>query len=131
MNQPGRGLLIFDLDGTLFRTDICSVRALESVFRDRGLGAPPGDEWIGLFGRPGDRGGDEAKNRRGEESEGSSLLFAYRLFDWATEGRGAGGGRCRHLLRGGVAGGGVDSAVGFRLLNVVLRAPGGGPACRG
>ncbi len=52
MSTPRRGLVIFDLDGTLFRTDICSVRALEAVFRDHGLGAPAKDEWIGLFGRP-------------------------------------------------------------------------------
>jgi phosphoglycolate phosphatase len=52
MGEPKRGLLIFDLDGTLFRTDICSVRALESVFHDHALGSPPTDEWIGLFGQP-------------------------------------------------------------------------------
>jgi phosphoglycolate phosphatase len=52
MSHPRRGLLIFDLDGTLFRTDICSVRALQSVFRDHGLAAPPTDEWVDCFGMP-------------------------------------------------------------------------------
>ena len=52
MSEPKRGLLIFDLDGTLFRTDICSVRALQSVFRDHGLAIPPTDEWVDCFGMP-------------------------------------------------------------------------------
>jgi phosphoglycolate phosphatase len=73
MNQAKRGLLIFDLDGTLFRTDICSVRALESVFRDRGLGAPRRDEWIGLFGRP-DRDFVEWLDEHAGAGLGESLL---------------------------------------------------------
>jgi len=52
MGEPKRGLLIFDLDGTLFRTDICSIRALQSVFRDHGLAIPPTDEWVDCFGMP-------------------------------------------------------------------------------
>jgi len=52
MSLPKRGLLIFDLDGTLFRTDICSVRALVSVFRDHGLAAPPTEQWVDCFGMP-------------------------------------------------------------------------------
>ncbi|MFB3881481.1 MAG: HAD family hydrolase [Armatimonadota bacterium] len=100
MRGPRRGLLIFDLDGTLFRTDICSVRALESVFRERGLPAPPADEWIDCFGMA-ESGFIAWLERYGGEGRGPALLdeiagrelamvpFEGELYPGVTEALGA------------------------------------------
>jgi phosphoglycolate phosphatase len=48
------GLLIFDLDGTLFRTDSVTVPAVQSSFVDYGLPAPPRETILPLIGTPGD-----------------------------------------------------------------------------
>jgi phosphoglycolate phosphatase-like HAD superfamily hydrolase len=47
-----RGLLIFDLDGTLFRTDSITVPLVQEAFRRRGLGAPTREEICDLVGKP-------------------------------------------------------------------------------
>ena len=48
----GCGLLIFDLDGTLFRAETATVPAVRQVFRDMGLRPPHADEVLPFFGRP-------------------------------------------------------------------------------
>jgi phosphoglycolate phosphatase-like HAD superfamily hydrolase len=47
-----RGLLIFDLDGTLFRTDSITVPLVQQAFRRRGLGTPTREEICDLVGKP-------------------------------------------------------------------------------
>jgi phosphoglycolate phosphatase len=47
-----RGLLIFDLDGTLFRADTVTVPAVQHNFRAQGLPVPPADEICDFFGKP-------------------------------------------------------------------------------
>jgi phosphoglycolate phosphatase-like HAD superfamily hydrolase len=48
------GLLIFDLDGTLFRTDSVTVPAVQTSFADHGLPVPPRETILPLIGTPGD-----------------------------------------------------------------------------
>jgi phosphoglycolate phosphatase len=50
--MPRRGLLIFDLDGTLFRTDTVSIPAVQSALRAAGFAPPPDETIIEFFGRP-------------------------------------------------------------------------------
>jgi phosphoglycolate phosphatase len=50
--MPRRGLLIFDLDGTLFRTDTVSIPAVQSALRAAGFAPPPDEAVIEFFGRP-------------------------------------------------------------------------------
>jgi phosphoglycolate phosphatase len=50
--MPRRGLLIFDLDGTLFRTDTVSIPAVQSALRAAGFPPPPDEAVIEFFGRP-------------------------------------------------------------------------------
>ena len=52
--MPKRGLLIFDLDGTLFQAHKVTVPATQRSFQDQGLPAPPADER------------DDAAERKGE-----------------------------------------------------------------
>ena len=47
-----RGLLIFDLDGTLFQTDQVSIPAVQEALRHAGYAPPPGEEIAEFFGRP-------------------------------------------------------------------------------
>lgn len=47
-----RGLLIFDLDGTLFRTETVTIPAVQSAFQDQGLSVPPMEEIRSFFGKP-------------------------------------------------------------------------------
>jgi len=47
-----RGLVIFDLDGTLFRTETVTVPAVEQTFRHLGLPVPSREEICSFFGRP-------------------------------------------------------------------------------
>ena len=53
MRRRSRGLLIFDLDGTLFQAHTVSVPATQETFRAFGLPAPPAEQIIPFFGRPG------------------------------------------------------------------------------
>ncbi|MHC4415074.1 MAG: HAD family hydrolase [Planctomycetota bacterium] len=46
------GILIFDLDGTLFRTETVTVPAVQQAFAECGLPAPPAGEICSLIGRP-------------------------------------------------------------------------------
>jgi phosphoglycolate phosphatase len=46
------GLVIFDIDGTLFRTETVTVPAVERTFLDLGLAPPPEEEIFSFFGRP-------------------------------------------------------------------------------
>ena len=50
--MPKRGLLIFDLDGTLFQAHKVTVPATQRSFEEQGLPAPPADEICSFFGRP-------------------------------------------------------------------------------
>lgn len=50
--MPKRGLLIFDLDGTLFRTDTVSIPAVQSALRAAGFSPPAEETIIDFFGRP-------------------------------------------------------------------------------
>ena len=47
-----RGLLIFDLDGTLFRTELVTVPAVAKSFQAHGLAVPPDEAICSFFGRP-------------------------------------------------------------------------------
>jgi phosphoglycolate phosphatase-like HAD superfamily hydrolase len=47
-----RGLLIFDLDGTLFRTETAIVPAVRGAFEKFGLPRPQAEEVTGLIGAP-------------------------------------------------------------------------------
>ncbi len=47
-----RGLLIFDLDGTLFRTETVTIPAVRKTFQDQGLTVPPTEEIRSYFGKP-------------------------------------------------------------------------------
>lgn len=47
------GLLIFDLDGTLFQAHTVSIPALQEVFQAFGLPVPPAERILPFFGRPG------------------------------------------------------------------------------
>jgi phosphoglycolate phosphatase len=47
-----RGLLIFDLDGTLFQAHKVTVPATQRSFEEQGLPAPPADEICSFFGQP-------------------------------------------------------------------------------
>ncbi len=46
-------LLVFDLDGTLFRTETASVPAVQESFRRFGLSVPEAAEVCAFFGKPG------------------------------------------------------------------------------
>lgn len=46
------GLLIFDLDGTLFRTESVTVAAVQNSFADYGLPEPSRDSILPLIGTP-------------------------------------------------------------------------------
>ena len=46
------GLLIFDLDGTLFRSETVTVPAVQRSFREVGLSAPSNAEICWFFGKP-------------------------------------------------------------------------------
>ena len=46
------GLLIFDLDGTLFRAETVTVPAVRMSFQDHGLPVPENEEIHSFFGRP-------------------------------------------------------------------------------
>jgi phosphoglycolate phosphatase len=46
------GLLIFDLDGTLFQAHTVSIPATQETFRAFGLPVPPTEEILPFFGRP-------------------------------------------------------------------------------
>ena len=46
------GLLIFDLDGTLFRSDSVTVPAVQGSFTDSGLPGPPRETILPLIGTP-------------------------------------------------------------------------------
>ena len=46
------GLLIFDLDGTLFRTELVTVPAVAKSFQAHGLAVPPDEAICSFFGRP-------------------------------------------------------------------------------
>lgn len=46
------GLVIFDIDGTLFRTETVTVPAVVRTFRDLGIAPPPKEEIFFFFGRP-------------------------------------------------------------------------------
>ena len=50
--MPRPGLLIFDLDGTLFRTDTVSVPAAQRTFEAFGLPVPRAEDIRSFFGRP-------------------------------------------------------------------------------
>jgi phosphoglycolate phosphatase len=47
-----RGLVILDIDGTLFRTETATIPALEAVFAESGLPAPSRAEIRQFFGKP-------------------------------------------------------------------------------
>ena len=47
-----RGLLIFDLDGPLFKPETVTIPAVQHAFRDRGLPIPPLEKIRSFFGRP-------------------------------------------------------------------------------
>ncbi len=47
-----RGLLVFDLDGTLFRGDRATVAAVREAFGNLGLAPPEAEEICSYFGRP-------------------------------------------------------------------------------
>ncbi len=47
-----RGLLVFDLDGTLFHTETVTVPAVKRCFEERGIPVPPDEEIFTFFGRP-------------------------------------------------------------------------------
>lgn len=47
-----RGLVIFDLDGTLFRAEAVTVPAVRMAFRERGVPVPPEDQIRRFIGRP-------------------------------------------------------------------------------
>jgi phosphoglycolate phosphatase-like HAD superfamily hydrolase len=47
-----RGFLIFDLDGTLFRTETVTIPAVRDVFQGRGIRVPPAGEIRAFFGKP-------------------------------------------------------------------------------
>ncbi len=47
-----RGLLIFDLDGTLFRAETVTVPAVQRSFQERGLPIPASEEICSFFGKP-------------------------------------------------------------------------------
>jgi len=51
--MPDCGLLIFDLDGTLFQTHAVSLPAVQEVFRSFDLPVPPAEKILSFFGRPG------------------------------------------------------------------------------
>ena len=48
----GRGLVIFDLDGTLFRADAVTLPAAQRAFREQGLPAPSEEEVRRFIGKP-------------------------------------------------------------------------------
>lgn len=48
-----RGLVIFDLDGTLFQAHTVSIPAVQEVFQSFGLPVPPAAAILPFFGRPG------------------------------------------------------------------------------
>ncbi len=50
--MPKRGLVIFDLDGTLFQTHKVTVPATQRSFQLQGLPAPPEAEICSFFGQP-------------------------------------------------------------------------------
>jgi phosphoglycolate phosphatase-like HAD superfamily hydrolase len=50
--SDGRGLLIFDLDGTLFRAETATVPAVRQVLRDIDIRPPDASEVMPFFGRP-------------------------------------------------------------------------------
>ena len=50
-NNP-KGLLIFDLDGTLFKTESVTVPAVQSTFKKYSLPAPGENEICSYFGKP-------------------------------------------------------------------------------
>ena len=50
--MDGQALLIFDLDGTLYRTASSFLPTMRSVFAASGIDAPPDDEIMGHVGEP-------------------------------------------------------------------------------
>lgn len=50
--MPSACLLIFDLDGTLFRTETATIPAVREAFRERGLPVPSEAEVCFFFGKP-------------------------------------------------------------------------------
>ena len=50
--MPKRGLLIFDLDGTLFRAETVTIPAVQQVFLAQGLAVPTEEEISFYFGKP-------------------------------------------------------------------------------
>jgi len=46
------GFLIFDLDGTLFRTETVTIPAVQHCFQELGMPVPPADEICSFFGKP-------------------------------------------------------------------------------
>lgn len=61
------GLLIFDLNGTLFRTESVTVPSVQSSFTDYGLPAPSRDSVLPLIGTPLDNLRSWAHERSPEE----------------------------------------------------------------
>jgi len=51
-SAAGRGLVIFDIDGTLFRTETATIPAVQSAFREFRLPSPSIEEVSAFFGRP-------------------------------------------------------------------------------
>lgn len=52
MTAGKRGLVIMDIDGTLFRTETATIPAIKSVFAKHGLAAPSAAEIRQFFGKP-------------------------------------------------------------------------------
>lgn len=52
MTSRGRGLVILDVDGTLFKTETATIPAIESVFAEHGLAPPSKSEIRQFFGKP-------------------------------------------------------------------------------
>ena len=50
--MPKRGLLILDLDGTLFRAETVTIPAIQQVFLAQGLAVPDEEEISFYFGKP-------------------------------------------------------------------------------
>ena len=50
--MPSRGLLIFDLDGTLFRAETVTIPAVQRGFLAQGLAVPAKEEISFYFGKP-------------------------------------------------------------------------------
>jgi phosphoglycolate phosphatase len=52
MTNNLKGLLIFDLDGTLFKTESVTIPAVQSTLQDHGLKIPGEDEICSYIGKP-------------------------------------------------------------------------------